>query len=807
MGQFAAPTRKPRAKAADRTAAAPQRVKQAASRSLDQEGSLKRHFQEGLGNQAVLRRHALNSASAPGRASIALQAKVQVGAIDAPFEHDADRVADQVMRTGAADSVNPRVPSHDFGQMPVHPSASPRLRPTTPLTVPAADTPESGGEPLEPALRFDLEARFGHDFSRIRIHAGDRAAKLAEAKRAAAYTVGSEIVLGATVSPRTTRGKRVLAHELVHVLQQLRYAGAGHENGRESTANDRDEIEANTISRRIFTSNPGALPVAVNERPSSRIQRSSLGPTLNPVEKGESYLPSFAELATRLKGMNKFERQAFVTKYLVEVRANWTRVEAAGLIAKLDNARSAETQMKTSEVQPLSGFPKEKKTAPTVYRSNLMVDARDPAPPTELGRKLVTQEVTVDSVTESGHNAAEKGYNAAEAVMNLRRLNDVLVRMLSANRASEATKAPLSDVLAIYRAEGDLSSPPSTGSLAGGIPSGTSDATTSINEPSMFFGRPDLNRGNPDLHSLVVLYDRNAVSHYHLSDTEIQEMALREWFVQIGGLDEVGHLMPLNQLQDLFASWSSENWLAAENASSAEQSVKDKARGDARTRWTNLLANVEIARDVKSRTGKSHAVQATPKDPEILIAGILSEAVMRQRALGKLNRLFGGAPLIGADPEMSAGMSYLHYNVGTEGFREILVSAAVAASATSGKPYQQLRTAMKGSLDTSELRTLMHKLDANTQKIDADSQKLKEAKKNGDTLVAEIKRLGNEIESLSGELWERMEIWLRADPARITLLSRFIETAGASDWSPKSWGFPRSSLSRYDVLRQYYSLL
>ena len=66
-----------------------------------------------------------------------------------------------------------------------------------------------------------MEPRFGHDFSRVRIHADARAADAASAVGASAFTVGSDVVFGADQHrPRTSDGSRLLAHELAHVVQQ-----------------------------------------------------------------------------------------------------------------------------------------------------------------------------------------------------------------------------------------------------------------------------------------------------------------------------------------------------------------------------------------------------------------------------------------------------------------------------------------------------------------------------------------------------------------------------------------------------------
>jgi Domain of unknown function (DUF4157) len=77
------------------------------------------------------------------------------------------------------------------------------------------------GRPLEPAVRRGYEAYFGHDLSRVRVHADAVAAESAEALGADAYTVGPHVVFGAgQYAPDTQAGRRVLAHELAHVVQQ-----------------------------------------------------------------------------------------------------------------------------------------------------------------------------------------------------------------------------------------------------------------------------------------------------------------------------------------------------------------------------------------------------------------------------------------------------------------------------------------------------------------------------------------------------------------------------------------------------------
>jgi hypothetical protein len=77
------------------------------------------------------------------------------------------------------------------------------------------------GFPLSAEIRAYFEPRFGHDFSKVRIHTYDRAAQSAAALNASAYTVGSDIAFASGLyAPITAAGRRLLAHELAHVVQQ-----------------------------------------------------------------------------------------------------------------------------------------------------------------------------------------------------------------------------------------------------------------------------------------------------------------------------------------------------------------------------------------------------------------------------------------------------------------------------------------------------------------------------------------------------------------------------------------------------------
>jgi hypothetical protein len=125
------------------------------------------------------------------------------------------------------------------------------------------------GQPLDRVTRAGAEARFGYDFSRVRVHTDARAAQSARAVNALAYTVGPDVVFGAGhYAPMTTTGSRLLAHELTHVVQQGDGGGAGALDA--TRPGDAAEREADAVSR--------GERVAVGAGGGVRLARQDAGP-------------------------------------------------------------------------------------------------------------------------------------------------------------------------------------------------------------------------------------------------------------------------------------------------------------------------------------------------------------------------------------------------------------------------------------------------------------------------------------------------------------------------------------------------
>jgi hypothetical protein len=218
------------------------------------------HLQRTIGNQAVLRmlqtdvekpEAGLTGTASPhfghdfSRIPIhpptrgAIQTKLAIDKSGDEYEREADLVSEQVMRISEPQlqrvcscgggcpkcQTNQTSQKHERLQTSRVGSSGGGETAVAPIVHEVLRSP---GQPMDPASRAFMEPRFGHDFSRVRVHAGELAAESADQIQARAYTVGQHVVFGeGQYAPNTPPGLELIAHELTHVLQQ----GATGESG------------------------------------------------------------------------------------------------------------------------------------------------------------------------------------------------------------------------------------------------------------------------------------------------------------------------------------------------------------------------------------------------------------------------------------------------------------------------------------------------------------------------------------------------------------------------------------------------
>jgi hypothetical protein len=161
----------------------------------------------------------------------AVQAKLVVGQVNDPLEHEADHVAEQVMRMSVpsprANGVALQRKSAVCGEVEQGEMLRAKQRDDghgfSGAEAPAivAEVLRSPGQAIDAQDRAFFEPRFGRDLSQVRIHANGRDARSAQSIGARAYTVGRHIAFAeGQYAPGSDHGRHLLAHELAHTIQQ-----------------------------------------------------------------------------------------------------------------------------------------------------------------------------------------------------------------------------------------------------------------------------------------------------------------------------------------------------------------------------------------------------------------------------------------------------------------------------------------------------------------------------------------------------------------------------------------------------------
>ncbi|MCP4341224.1 MAG: DUF4157 domain-containing protein [Desulfobulbaceae bacterium] len=233
-----------------------------------------------------------------------VQTKLKIGAPNDQYEQEADQVADQVMsaplkhkcatctdddqieeeeslvqpkvetgetlrRTPATNSETLDVPQVKIStpEGVLQPKSRGQVTPTiTTNTAKAIQSLRGKGQSLSGAEQNFFEPRFGADFGDVKVHSGDQAASLARSINARAFTLRQDVFFGAgEYSPNTYSGRKLLAHELTHVVQQnkrsvLRPKRASSLSPRHAVA-ARKVNDAQVVQRtHVLENNPATAP-------------------------------------------------------------------------------------------------------------------------------------------------------------------------------------------------------------------------------------------------------------------------------------------------------------------------------------------------------------------------------------------------------------------------------------------------------------------------------------------------------------------------------------------------------------------
>lgn len=366
----------------------------------------------------------------------------------------------------------------------------------------------------------------------------------------------------------------------------------------------------------------------------------------------------------------------------------------------------------------------------------------------------------------------------------LRRLDDVCIRWMAAAYASAETDIPVSEILALYRAEGNLQVPASTASIEMGIP------TESLTEPS----------------HITPCSVRSGVSVRDKAATQATLGPTAEWMLQLAGLDHVtvnltrdaaGNSVSIDVFRANFRDWSFQNWSVhkptgdpslagtaalqrlnlAESLISAQYGVIDSATGQ-----RTLQATLPGA-------GTDAALIATVDDPVVFVGTVLSEGAMF------LRRLATPEDVLGALPTNHPLAGERHGTQIYGAFSYNLHMGDVMKKAPYNRPQNAHREAGLTSAIAAAQRSQHNNAKPLSTLINADS-----------VFKAKVKlfKITDDTDDTKSIEWPIVQTWLLnvAHPERFDAVVQFIEKADIGQWG--SWQAFRGHASRYRRLLRFY---
>jgi hypothetical protein len=156
------------------------------------------------------------------------QPSLTIGHIDDPAEKEAEAMEDQIFRAPGKKMAGAIPPPANIQRKNVPGKLEELQRKGAEAPPIVRSAINSAGYPLDNGTKTFFETRFGHDFSNVRVHADSLAVASTKSIQAKAYTHKNHIVFGSgQYQPETVTGKKLLAHELTHVVQQERGIRSG----------------------------------------------------------------------------------------------------------------------------------------------------------------------------------------------------------------------------------------------------------------------------------------------------------------------------------------------------------------------------------------------------------------------------------------------------------------------------------------------------------------------------------------------------------------------------------------------------
>ncbi|MBD0325584.1 MAG: DUF4157 domain-containing protein [Pyrinomonadaceae bacterium] len=301
----------------------PQSQQQTAAGSLASRWAMNersRHLNRVPPVSTTKRGHDFSRVSVNAQTPVTIQPKLVVNASGDLYEQEADRVADKIMRAPATRAQ--RAPCACGGECSKCGGEREGKEKIQTKSVRANDAGvrsappvvhealSSVGQPLAPHTRESMEQRFGHDFSRVRVHTDAKADRAARSIQSRAFTVGHDVVFrDGQYAPDTDSGQRLLAHELTHVVQQ-KWEPASHLGIVQRAEPEEVESQAADISSSLSASDKAILREYLELLRAGRINSEDNAEIYEAMAALEEAVQQQAELATEGSGSMEVSQAA-----------------------------------------------------------------------------------------------------------------------------------------------------------------------------------------------------------------------------------------------------------------------------------------------------------------------------------------------------------------------------------------------------------------------------------------------------------------------------------------------------------------
>ncbi len=165
---------------------------------------------------------ASNQVKSPFFNPVAIQTKLAIGQSGDPYEQEADRIAAQVVNNSVQrKSIASQITPLSYSKHPVQGKLFRKQGYASNKLESQIGSSKGGGGSMDQSTKSEMSQKFGMDFSGVRIHTGRQSIQMNQELGAKAFTVGNDIHFNqGQYNPTDHEGKRLLAHELTHVVQQ-----------------------------------------------------------------------------------------------------------------------------------------------------------------------------------------------------------------------------------------------------------------------------------------------------------------------------------------------------------------------------------------------------------------------------------------------------------------------------------------------------------------------------------------------------------------------------------------------------------